>query len=200
MRRVFDVVVASLLLLLLSPVIGLIGTLILATMGRPVLFRQRRAGLHQRPFTIVKLRTMLDLTLPDGTTAPDEERMPRFGSFLRRSSLDELPSLWNVLRGHMSLVGPRPYPVEYLPRYSPEQRRRHHVRPGLTGLAQTSGRNSLSWEEKLALDVHYVDHRSLRMDLGILVKTVGTVLGGKGVSASGYATAPEFLGDEDRAD
>jgi lipopolysaccharide/colanic/teichoic acid biosynthesis glycosyltransferase len=172
-----------------SPALALLGLLVAAGTGRPVLFRQERAGLGGRPFTIVKFRTMRP---PRSPTEPDDGRITRVGAFLRRSSLDELPSLWNVIRGDMNLVGPRPLFVRYNDSYSPEHARRLEVKPGLTGLAQVRGRNSLSWEEKFALDVWYVDHRSWKLDLRLLAETPLTVLTGRGVAHAGHVTMPEF--------
>jgi lipopolysaccharide/colanic/teichoic acid biosynthesis glycosyltransferase len=193
-RRIVDVVVSGILLVLLSPLFAAIAIAIRLRLGSPVLFRQVRPGLHGRPFTILKFRTMRDAIGPDGQPLPDEERMTRFGSRLRSTSLDELPELWNVLRGDMSLIGPRPLLVEYLDRYSPEQARRHEVRPGITGLAQVSGRNQLAWDDRFALDVEYVDNRSWRLDLKILWRTIVGVLRRDGISTEGYATAPAFTG------
>jgi lipopolysaccharide/colanic/teichoic acid biosynthesis glycosyltransferase len=163
-------------------------------LGSPVFFRQIRPGLHGRPFQMVKLRTMTDACAPDGQLLPDVERLTAFGRFLRASSLDELPELWNVLKGDMSLVGPRPLLMDYLPLYSPEQLRRHDVRPGITGWAQINGRNALSWEEKFKLDVWYVDSRSMWLDIKILWLTVRKVLVRDGISAAGEATMPRFTG------
>jgi lipopolysaccharide/colanic/teichoic acid biosynthesis glycosyltransferase len=161
-----------------------------------VLFRQVRPGLQGRPFTMVKFRTMTDDRGPDGALLPDARRLTPFGRFLRASSLDELPELWNVLKGDMSLVGPRPLLMEYLPLYTPEQARRHEVRPGITGWAQVNGRNAISWANKFALDVWYVDHRSLWLDLQILWRTVRKVLVRDGISAEGEATMPKFTGSK----
>jgi lipopolysaccharide/colanic/teichoic acid biosynthesis glycosyltransferase len=193
-RRAVDIVVSSVLLVVLSPLFAALAIAIRLRLGSPVLFRQVRPGLHGRPFTILKFRTMRDAVGPDGRPLADEHRMTRFGSRLRSSSLDELPELWNVLRGDMSLIGPRPLMVEYLERYSPEQARRHEIRPGITGLAQVSGRNGLDWDDRFALDVHYVDNRSLRLDLKILWRTVLGVVRRDGISTDGYATAPAFTG------
>ncbi|MFG3707772.1 sugar transferase [Micromonospora sp. NPDC047670] len=192
-KRILDAVVAAVLLVLTAPVLGVVAVLVAVGLGRPVLFRQCRAGLHGRPFELVKFRTMLP-PAPSRGLVGDGDRLTPLGRWLRATSLDELPTLWNVLRGDMSLVGPRPLLPEYLERYSPTQARRHEVRPGVTGLAQVRGRNSLSWEEKLDLDVRYVDNHSLRLDLSILLATVRTVLRREGISAEGSATAPEFLG------
>ena len=163
-------------------------------LGSPVFFRQTRPGLRGRPFQMVKFRTMTDARGPDGKLLPDAVRLTAFGRFLRATSLDELPELWNVLKGDMSLVGPRPLLMEYLPLYSPEQARRHDVHPGITGWAQVNGRNALSWEEKFKLDVWYVDHRSLSLDIKILWLTVRKVLVREGISADGEATMSKFTG------
>lgn len=163
-------------------------------LGSPVLFRQERPGLAGKPFVMIKFRTMTDARGPDGTPLSDGERITRFGHFLRATSIDELPELWNVLKGDMSLVGPRPLLMEYLPLYSPEQRRRHEVRPGVTGWAQVCGRNSLTWDEKFAADVWYVDNRSFGLDLRILWLTAKTVLRREGISAANDATMPRFTG------
>jgi lipopolysaccharide/colanic/teichoic acid biosynthesis glycosyltransferase len=163
-------------------------------MGSPVFFRQTRPGLHGRPFEMIKFRTMRDAVDAQGRPLPDAERLTRLGRFLRSSSLDELPELWNVLRGEMSLVGPRPLLMEYLPLYSPEQARRHELRPGVTGWAQVNGRNAISWEEKFALDVWYVDNRSLWLDLEIIWLTIRKVIKRDGISAAGEATMPKFTG------
>ena len=193
MKRVLDVLGAGAGLILLSPFLVAIALLIRWRMGKPVLFRQTRPGLHGRPFRILKFRTMHDANA-SGHPLPDSERLTRIGRYLRATSLDELPELWNVLRGEMSLVGPRPLLMEYLPLYSPEQARRHEVRPGITGWAQVNGRNALSWDEKFALDLWYVDHRSLWLDLRILGKTTWKVVRRDGISAAGEATMPKFTG------
>jgi sugar transferase EpsL len=166
-------------------------------LGSPIIYGQQRPGLHGKPFTIYKFRSMLDTTDEDGRLLPSVERTPAFGERLRAVSLDELPELWNVLRGDMSLVGPRPLMMEYLPRYTPEQSRRHDVKPGITGLAQVSGRNAITWEKKFALDVEYVDHHDLRMDVVILFRTVKTVLSREGVRHGELVDMPTFLGTED---
>jgi lipopolysaccharide/colanic/teichoic acid biosynthesis glycosyltransferase len=195
MKRLFDLTAAALGLLALAlPLLALIA-LVRIKLGRPVFFRQTRPGLHGQPFQMVKLRTMTDARGPDGALLPDAERLTPFGRFLRASSLDELPELWNVLKGDMSLVGPRPLLMEYLPLYTPEQARRHEVRPGITGWAQVNGRNALSWEEKFALDVWYVDHQSLALDISILWRTVRKVLVREGISAAGEATMGKFTGN-----
>ena len=181
-------------LLLASPVLLVSAVVVRATMGAPVLFSQERPGLHGRPFRVLKFRTMREATGPDGAPLPDGERMTRVGRVLRATSIDEFPQLWNVLRGELSLVGPRPLLMRYLPRYSREQARRHEVLPGITGWAQVNGRNAITWEEKLALDVWYVDHWTLALDVKILAMTVGKVLRRSGVSREGHATMPEFMG------
>ncbi|WBB69859.1 sugar transferase [Micromonospora sp. WMMD812] len=196
-KRFVDAVVAAVLLVLVAPVLAVVAVLVAVGLGRPVLFRQCRAGLDGQPFEVIKFRTMRPPD-PSRGLVGDAARLTPLGRWLRATSLDELPTLWNVLRGDMSLVGPRPLLPEYLDRYSPWQARRHEVRPGVTGLAQVRGRNSLSWEEKLDLDVWYVDSRSPRVDLSILLATVRTVLRREGITAAGAATAPEFLGTPDR--
>src|ERR1700682_3341106 len=193
-KKLVDDTIAFLLLVALSPLIGSIALLLWATMGRPLLFRQTRSGQYGRPFQIIKFRTMIDKRDSFGQALPDEMRLTPVGRFLRATSLDELPELWNVLRGELSLVGPRPFLARYLERYSPEQARRHEVMPGITGWAQISGRNDLSWEQKFALDVWYVDNWSLGLDFRILVKTFWQVLKREGISRSGHASAPEFMG------
>jgi lipopolysaccharide/colanic/teichoic acid biosynthesis glycosyltransferase len=198
-KRLLDIVVAGVALLLLSPLMLLIAIAIRLTMGGPVLFRQLRPGLRGEAFELVKFRTMRRLAGDDVVPAEDAQRLTPLGRFLRASSLDELPELWNVLRGEMSLVGPRPLLMRYLPLYTPEQARRHEVRPGLTGWAQVNGRNALSWEEKFALDLWYVDNRSLALDLKILLLTVWRVLRPSGIAAEGSATMPEFTGSPPRA-
>lgn len=194
MKRLLDILAASSGLLLLSPVLLLLAVCVRSRIGRPVFFRQRRPGLGGGAFEMVKFRTMTEARDDQGELLPDAERLPAFGRFLRSTSLDELPELWNVLRGDMSLVGPRPLLMEYLPLYSAEQARRHEVRPGITGWAQVNGRNALSWEEKFELDVWYVDHRSLWLDLRILWLTLLKVAKREGVSAEGSATMHRFAG------
>ena len=194
LKRLFDFLMALFGLVVLSPVLAILAWQIRRKLGSPVLFRQTRPGLHGKPFQMVKFRTMTDACGPDGTLLPDSERLTPFGRWLRATSLDELPELWNVLKGDMSLVGPRPLLMEYLPLYTPEQARRHEVRPGITGWAQVNGRNALSWEEKFRLDVWYVDNRSFWLDLRILWLTVRKVLAREGISADGEATMPRFTG------
>jgi lipopolysaccharide/colanic/teichoic acid biosynthesis glycosyltransferase len=195
-KRFFDFLAASLALLLLALPLLALAWIIRRKLGSPVLFRQVRPGLHCKPFTMVKFRTMTDERGPDGALLSDAQRLTPFGRFLRASSLDELPELWNVLKGEMSLVGPRPLLMEYLPLYTPEQARRHEVRPGITGWAQVNGRNAISWADKFALDVWYVDHRSLWQDVQILWRTVRKVLVRDGISAEGEATMPKFTGSK----
>lgn len=198
MKRIFDIVVAAAALVILSPVIAIVALLIRLRLGSPVLFRQIRPGKDAKPFEMLKFRTMTEARGPDGAPLSDAERLTGFGRFLRSTSLDELPELWNVLKGDMSLVGPRPLLMEYLPLYSAEQARRHEVRPGITGWAQINGRNALSWEEKFAFDTWYVDNRSFRLDLKILALTIGKVLKRSGISADGNPTMPRFEGVRDR--
>ncbi|MCC4261386.1 sugar transferase [Pseudomonas aestusnigri] len=196
LKRVFDVLVSAVALLLLCPVILFVAWQIRRKMGSPVLFRQVRPGLNGKPFEMIKFRTMKYALDAAGNPLPDSERLTPFGQFLRSSSLDELPELWNVLKGDMSLVGPRPLLMEYLPLYSPEQARRHEVRPGVTGWAQVNGRNTLSWEDKFKLDVWYVDNRSLWLDIKVLFLTVKKVLVRDGISAEGEATMSKFTGSD----
>ncbi|MFN7981850.1 MAG: sugar transferase [Vicinamibacterales bacterium] len=197
-KRIVDVVVAAVALVVLSPIILIEAVLVRLLLGSPVLFTQVRPGLNGVPFTVMKFRTLADLRDGSGALLPDADRMTAFGRLIRATSLDELPQLFNVLRGDMSLVGPRPLLMQYLTRYSPEQRRRHDVRPGVTGWAQVHGRNALSWEEKFRHDVWYVDHVSFGLDLLILIKSIGVVLRGSGVTQAGRATADEFMGSDQR--
>ncbi len=194
MKRLFDVVCATVALVLLALPLLWLAWRVRRRLGSPVLFRQQRPGLHGRPFLMFKFRTMTDARDAQGALRPDGERLTAFGRWLRSTSLDELPELINVLRGDMSLVGPRPLLMEYLPLYSKEQMRRHDVRPGITGWAQVNGRNALRWEDKFAFDVWYVDHRSLRLDLRILWRTVAQVLRRDGINAPGEATVAPFTG------
>ena len=196
MKRLFDITAAFAALLLLALPLALLTWQVRRKLGSPAFFRQVRPGLHGQPFEMVKFRTMTDARGADGALLPDADRLTPFGRFLRASSLDELPELWNVLKGEMSLVGPRPLLMEYLPLYSPQQARRHEVRPGITGWAQVNGRNALGWDEKFKLDVWYVDHRSLWLDIKILWLTVKKVLVREGISAAGEATMPRFTGDK----
>lgn len=194
MKRLFDILVSGLALLVLSPLIAIVALLVRWRLGSPVLFRQVRPGLNCKPFEIVKFRTMRDAIDCEGQPLPDEARLTAFGKVLRVTSLDELPELWNVLNGEMSLVGPRPLLTEYVPKYTKEQLRRHEVRPGMTGLAQIKGRNALSWRNKFRYDVWYVDHQSFALDLKILASTVALVFSGRGVTAPGSATTTKFRG------
>ena len=194
MKRLFDLLTSASGLLILAVPLALLAWQVRRKLGSPALFTQVRPGLHGQPFRMVKFRTMTDARDASGTLLPDAQRLTPFGRFLRASSLDELPELWNVLCGDMSLVGPRPLLMEYLPLYSPEQNRRHEVRPGITGWAQVNGRNSISWDEKFAMDVWYVVHRSLWLDLYILWLTVHKVIVRDGISAVGDATMPPFTG------
>ncbi len=194
LKRLFDLAVTIPALILLSPILILTGLLVVLTLGVPIFFRQKRAGYLGRPFMVLKFRTMNNARDSSGKLLPDAQRLNWFGRLLRSTSLDELPELFNVLKGDMSLVGPRPLLIDYLDRYSPEQARRHEVRPGITGWAQIKGRNVLSWEERFQLDVWYVDHRSLGLDIKILFATLFKVLRQEGISADGHATMPEFRG------
>lgn len=193
-KRIFDLILATAILTLAAPVICVLYLFIRCNLGRKVFFFQQRPGLHGEPFLMVKFRTMTDERKPDGTLKEDAQRLTPFGRWLRATSLDELPELWNVLKGEMSLVGPRPLLMEYLPLYSKEQARRHEVRPGVTGWAQINGRNALDWEDKFNLDVWYVDHHSIWLDIKILWATVRKVLLRDGISASGEATMSKFTG------
>lgn len=192
MKRLFDLVSASCALVVFCVPLIVVAVLVRARLGAPVFFRQERIGRHGRPFEILKFRTMRDAVDAAGLVLPDEDRLTPFGRFLRSASLDELPELWNILRGDMSFVGPRPLLPEYVPYYLPEQMRRHEVRPGLTGLAQINGRNAQSWDERFEFDVRYVDNHSFWGDLKILVQTAWRVLAREGVSAEGHETMPRF--------
>lgn len=198
-KRMIDICLSSLILVFLSPVILGIAVLVWLMMGRPVLFKQLRAGYHGKPFTLFKFRTMREARDGQGRLLSDAERLSRLGILLRQLSFDELPQFWNVWKGEMSLVGPRPLLVDYLPRYSPEQARRHEVKPGVTGWAQVNGRNALSWDERFELDVWYVDNWSLGLDSRILWKTIRKVFRREGISLDGHATMPEFTGNNERA-
>lgn len=194
MKRLFDFIVAFCAVLTLLPVIVIVALLIRFKLGSPILFTQDRPGLNGDIFKMMKFRTMLDAKDKHGNLLPDHERMTKFGAFLRSTSLDELPGLFNVLKGDMSLVGPRPLLVQYLPLYSPEQARRHNVRPGITGWAQVNGRNAISWEDKFMLDVWYVDNQSFWLDIKILFLTVKKVFVREGISADGHVTIEPFKG------
>ena len=193
-KRLIDIVLSAAALLALSPVLCVIAVLIAMRLGRPVLFTQLRPGLHGKPFRMLKFRSMTSACYANGNLLPDEQRLTPFGQRLRSTSLDELPGLWAVFKGDMSLVGPRPLLMEYLPLYTPEQARRHDVRPGITGWAQVNGRNAISWEEKFALDVWYVDNQSLWLDIKILLLTVKKVFVREGISADGEVTMSKFTG------
>lgn len=198
-KRLFDLLASSLLLVAVSPILLLAALAIRTTMGSPVLFRHVRPGLHGTPFTLLKFRTMTDATDANRRRLPDAARLTPVGLWLRKLSIDELPQLVNVLKGDMSLVGPRPLLMEYLPLYSPEQARRHEVRPGITGWAQVNGRNELGWDERFRLDVWYVDHRSFWLDLKILAMTVLRVLQRRGINERGAATMTPFSGSTSRS-
>lgn len=194
MKRLFDIIVSALALLLFFPLLCFVAWKIKQNMGCPIMFRQSRPGLRGVPFEMIKFRTMRDAIGPNGESLPDAERLTAFGQFLRSSSIDELPELWNVLKGDMSLVGPRPLLLEYLPLYSAEQMRRHEVHPGITGWAQVNGRNAIGWSEKFELDVWYVDNRSFWLDLKILWLTIWRVLHRSDISQEGHATMEKFSG------
>ena len=194
-KRALDILGAAIGLIVFSPILIVVSLMIRREMGSPLLFRQKRPGRHGKPFQMVKFRTMRDGIGSDGRPLPDAERLTKLGRFLRTSSIDELPELWNVLKGDMSLIGPRPLLMEYLPLYSPEQARRHDVRPGVTGWAQVNGRNAISWTEKFALDVWYVDNRSIWLDLKIIWLTIRKVIKRDGISAAGEATMSKFTGN-----
>ncbi len=194
-KKSLDLLAATLGLIVLSPVLLIVAWLVRIKLGTPILFRQQRPGYKGRPFHIFKFRTMTDRLAPDGSLLPDAERLGRFGRFLRSTSLDELPELFNILRGEMSLVGPRPLLMEYLPLYSPEQARRHDTLPGLTGWAQVNGRNALSWQDKFKLDVWYVDHWSFWLDLKIIFMTIGKVFKREGIAQAGQVTTEKFTGN-----
>lgn len=194
LKRFFDILVSFTCVVLLAPLYLVIGILILTSMGRPILFKQRRPGLNGKPFNMYKFRTMKNQFAANGELLPDEQRMTAVGTFLRKSSLDELAEIFNVLRGDMSIVGPRPLLMEYLELYSPSQMRRHEVRPGITGLAQISGRNELDWDERFKLDVWYVDNYSFLLDLKIIFKTFFKVVRAEGVTQKGHVTVEKFRG------
>lgn len=194
MKRLMDFIASVFGLSVLLPIIAILSLLIRINLGAPILFGQMRPGMNGKPFRMIKFRTMRDASDLDGNPLPDSERITKFGAFLRATSLDELPELWNVLKGDMSLVGPRPLLMEYLDLYTPEQARRHEIRPGITGWAQVNGRNAISWEEKFKLDVWYVDNRSLWLDIKILWMTVKKVIVREGISAQGEATMSKFEG------
>lgn len=194
LKRFFDIIIASIALILLSPLYIFVAYKVKKNLGSPVLFRQVRPGLHGKPFEMIKFRTMKDAVDEQGNPLPDRERLTPFGQMLRSTSLDEMPELWNVIKGDMSIVGPRPLLMEYLPLYSPEQARRHDVRPGMTGHAQVNGRNAIDWEEKFKLDTWYVENQSIWLDFKIMFKTVHKVLAKDDISAEGEATMTKFTG------
>lgn len=193
-KRLLDIIIASIALILLSPLYAFVSYKVKKNLGSPVLFRQVRPGLHGKPFEMIKFRTMKDAVDEQGNLLPDSERLTPFGQMLRSTSLDEMPELWNVIKGDMSIVGPRPLLMEYLPLYSPEQARRHDVRPGMTGHAQVNGRNAIGWEEKFKLDTWYVENQSIWLDFKIMFKTVHKVLAKDDISAEGEVTMSKFTG------
>lgn len=196
LKRLLDIIIASIALILLSPLYAFVAYKVKKNLGSPVLFRQVRPGLHGKPFEMIKFRTMKDAVNEQGNPLPDSERLTPFGQMLRSTSLDEMPELWNVIKGDMSIVGPRPLLMEYLPLYSPEQAKRHDVRPGMTGHAQVNGRNAIGWEEKFKLDTWYVENQSIWLDFKIMFKTVHKVLAKDDISAEGEATMTRFTGSQ----
>ncbi|MFV5404576.1 sugar transferase [Acinetobacter sp. 228] len=197
-KRLLDIIIASIALILLSPLYAFVAYKVRKNLGSPVLFRQVRPGLHGKPFEMIKFRTMKDAVDEQGNPLPDSERLTPFGQMLRSTSLDEMPELWNVIKGDMSIVGPRPLLMEYLPLYSPEQAKRHDVRPGMTGHAQVNGRNAIGWEEKFKLDTWYVENQSIWLDFKIMFKTVHKVLAKDDISAEGEATMTRFTGSQNK--
>ena len=196
LKRLLDIIIASIALILLSPLYAFVAYKVKKNLGSPVLFRQVRPGLHGKPFEMIKFRTMKDAVDEQGNPLPDSERLTPFGQMLRSTSLDEMPELWNVIKGDMSIVGPRPLLMEYLPLYNQEQAKRHDVRPGMTGHAQVNGRNAISWEEKFKLDTWYVENQSVWLDFKIMLKTVKKVLAKDDINAENDATMPKFNGTE----
>jgi len=196
LKHIIDIIGALIGLVVSAPIMVIVSLIIYLTMGKPIFFKQIRPGMNGKPFVIYKFRTMLDLRDKDGNLLPDEKRITTIGKFLRNTTMDELPEFWNVLKGDMSLVGPRPLLMEYLPRYNQEQARRHEVKPGMTGWAQVKGRNAISWEEKFKLDVWYVDNWNILLDLKIIFLTILKVLKREGISAEGHVTMPEFTGSK----
>jgi len=194
MKRLFDIILSSFCLIILSPVQIIVGIIVFLTIGFPLLFKQTRPGFHSKPFVFYKFRTMTQKINNSGDLLPDKDRITKFGLFLRKTSLDEFPSLWNVLRGDMSFVGPRPLLMEYLDHYNSEQARRHDVKPGITGWAQINGRNAISWEDKFKLDIWYVDNRTIRLDIKILFLTIWKVLTAEGINQVGHVTVEKFKG------
>ncbi|OAL82337.1 sugar transferase [Acinetobacter sp. SFA] len=197
-KRLLDIIIASIALILLSPLYAFVAYKVKKNLGSPVIFRQVRPGLHGKPFEMIKFRTMKDAVDEQGNPLPDSERLTPFGQMLRSTSLDEMPELWNVIKGDMSIVGPRPLLMEYLPLYSPEQAKRHNVRPGMTGHAQVNGRNAIGWEEKFKLDTWYVENQSIWLDFKIMFKTVHKVLAKDDISAEGEATMTRFTGSQNK--
>ncbi|EXB72340.1 MULTISPECIES: sugar transferase [Acinetobacter] len=197
LKRVLDIVIASVALVLLSPLYFYVAYKVRKNLGSPVLFRQARPGLHGKPFEMIKFRTMTDERDAEGNLLPNEQRLPKFGKMLRATSLDEMPELWNVIKGDMSIVGPRPLLMDYLPLYNKEQAKRHNVRPGMTGYAQVNGRNSISWEEKFKLDTWYVENQSIWLDFKIMFQTVKKVLVKEGINQSEEVTMTRFTGNKD---
>ncbi|MCW8397229.1 sugar transferase [Legionella sp. PATHC038] len=195
LKRFFDVLLASILLIVFMPILIIVGLLIRYRLGSPIFFRQDRPGLHGKTFQVIKFRTMKELYDKQGEVLPDKDRITRFGHFVRASSLDELPQLWNVLKGEMSFVGPRPLLMEYLSLYNDEQKRRHDVKPGITGLAQVNGRNALTWDDKFKLDLWYVDHQSFYLDIKILLLTVKKVVIREGITSQGSVSNEKFTGN-----
>lgn len=196
LKRLLDIIIASVALILLSPLYAFVAYKVKKNLGSPVLFRQVRPGLHGKPFEMIKFRTMTDERDPQGNLLPNEQRLPKFGKMLRATSLDEMPELWNVIKGDMSIVGPRPLLMDYLPLYNEEQAKRHHVRPGMTGYAQVNGRNSISWEEKFKLDTWYVENQSIWLDFKIMFQTVKKVLVKEGINQSEEVTMTRFMGNK----
>ncbi|MFH7806432.1 sugar transferase [Acinetobacter sp. BSP-53] len=198
LKRLLDIIIASIALILLSPLYAFVAYKVKKNLGSPVLFRQVRPGLHGKPFEMIKFRTMKDAVDEQGNPLPDSERLTPFGQMLRSTSLDEMPELWNVIKGDMSIVGPRPLLMEYLPLYNQEQAKRHNVRPGMTGHAQVNGRNAISWEEKFKLDTWYVENQSTWLDFKIMLKTVQKVIAKDDISAEGEATMTRFTGTQNK--
>lgn len=200
LKRLLDIIIASIALILLSPLYAFVAYKVKKNLGSPVLFRQIRPGLHGKPFEMIKFRTMTDERDPQGNLLPNEQRLPKFGKMLRATSLDEMPELWNVIKGDMSIVGPRPLLMDYLPLYNEEQAKRHNVRPGMTGHAQVNGRNSISWEEKFKLDTWYVENRSTWLDFKIMFQTVKKVLVKEGINQSEDVIMTRFTGNKDHVE
>ena len=198
LKRILDIIIASVALVLLSPLYFYVTYQVRKNLGSPVLFRQSRPGLHGKPFEMIKFRTMTDERDAEGNLLPNEQRLPKFGKMLRATSLDEMPELWNVIKGDMSIVGPRPLLMDYLPLYNEEQAKRHNVRPGMTGYAQVNGRNSIGWEEKFKLDTWYVENQSIWLDFKIMFQTVKKVLVKEGINQSEEVTMTRFTGNKER--